>query len=503
MGYPLLEQHFRDLGHLQHVTSIMYWDEAVVMPSGAGAARAEAMATLQVLMHRYLTDPRLAEWFAAAAAQGESLSDFQRANLSEIERQVRRAQAIPADLVARAARATMACNQGWRTMRAENDWSGFSPLLTEVLAIKREQAAVLGEALGLSGYDALMDEFEPGARAHRVDAIFAQLRSFLPALTERILEHQRGRPSPIPLRGPFPLEEQRRLGKHLIEMIGFDPEHGRVDTSHHPFCGGVPTDVRITTRYDEADFSSALMGLLHEAGHAKYEQGLPRQWLGQPVGAARGMSIHESQSLLQEMQIARGRDFLEFAAPIIADAFPAAAAGSSQAFTAENLHRLYTRVERGLIRVDADEVTYPSHVLLRYGLERALIDGKMEVCDIPEAWDAGMQELLGIRTEFNYRDGCMQDVHWSEGAFGYFPTYTLGALSAAQIFAAARRELPELSTDIRGGRYGRLNSFLRERIWKQASLLSVDELMVRATGEALNPEHFRHHLHSRYLQELG
>ena len=503
MSYRQLEQHFRDLSHLQHVASMMYWDESVMMPAGSGAARADAMATFQVVLHRYLTDPRLSDWIAAAKERQADLSSFQRANVREIERQVLRAQGMPADLVARSARACMTCGQAWRSMRVENDWAGFSPLLTEVLAIKREQAAALGDVLDLAPYDALMDEYEPGARTARIDLVFADLREFLPDLTEQIVERQRGLPAPLLPPGPFPVADQRRLGLRLIELVGFDFEHGRVDISHHPFCGGVPTDVRITTRYDETDFTSALMGLLHETGHAKYEQGLPRQWLGQPVGAARGMSMHEGQSLLQEMQISRGRDFLEFAAPIIAAAFPEAAREQPQAFSPENLHRLYTRVERGLIRVDADEVTYPCHVLLRYDLEQSLLNGSMEVCDIPEAWDAGMRELIGIGTGLDYRDGCMQDVHWSEGAFGYFPTYTLGALTAAQVFAAAKRDVPNLGTELCAGRFESLNAYLRARIWQQGSLYDVDELMRQATGETLNPAYFRRHLEARYLRDEG
>jgi carboxypeptidase Taq len=257
----------------------------------------------------------------------------------------------------------------------------------------------------------------------------------------------------------------------------------------------------VTTRYEDDDFTAGLMGVLHETGHAKYEQGRPREWLDQPVGQARGMSTHEGQSLLQEMQISRSREFLRFAAPHIARAFPEAVRAQPQAYSVENLIRLFTRVERSKIRVGADEVTYPCHILIRYDIERELIAGKLQVADIPQAWDAGMRELLGISTADDYRDGCMQDVHWAAGAFGYFPTYTLGAMTAAQLYAAAVREHPSIPGEIERGSFATINEFLRAKIWSKASLLTTDELMREATGEALNPAYFKRHLEHRYLEQ--
>jgi carboxypeptidase Taq len=314
-----------------------------------------------------------------------------------------------------------------------------------------------------------------------------------------VIEAQRGQQVIVP-QGPFPVAAQRALGQALMQAIGFDVSRGRLDVSHHPFCGGAPSDVRITTRYDEQSFTQSLLGVLHETGHAKYEQGLPRRWAGQPVGSARGMSMHESQSLLSEMQVSRGLPFLRFLAPQLQRAFPEAFQREPRAFSADNLYRLFTRVQRSKIRVDADEVTYPCHILLRYDLERALIDGRMRVEDLPEAWDAGMRELLQVPTGSDHRDGCMQDVHWPSGAFGYFPTYTLGAMTAAQLYACARRELPGLEAQIEAGRFENLNTFLRERIWSQGSLLGARELLQKASGEALDPRYFAAHLRARYLR---
>jgi carboxypeptidase Taq len=498
MSYRALEQHFRRLGHLQHVAAILGWDEAVIMPSASGPQRAEAMATLQVLIHEQLTDPRLADWLARAENELATLAPLQVANVREIKRLVRRAQALSPELVERSASAQLASEQAWRRMRADNDFAGFAPLLAEVVALKREQARQLGAALALSPYDALLDEYEPGLRAESLDLVFANLRGFLPALIDEVIERQRGEQVITP-RGPFAVPAQRALGEQMMRAVGFDPTRGRLDISHHPFCGGVPSDVRITTRYDEHDFSSALMGVLHETGHAKYEQGLPREWMMQPVGMARGMAMHEGQSLCSEMQVSRSRAFLEFLVPHVRGAFPEAVAAQSEAFSVDNLYRFFTRVQRSKIRVDADEVTYPCHILVRYGIERALIDGQLRVEDVPAAWDAGMRELLGISTGDDHRDGCMQDVHWPSGAFGYFPTYTLGAMAAAQLFQAALRTDPALPSQIARGEFAGLNDFLRNAIWSKASLYEGDELMRRATGEPLNARHFEAHLRSRYL----
>lgn len=502
MSFSQLEAQFRRIAHLEHVSAILSWDEAVMMPEAAGHARADAMSALGVVVHEHLTASQLNDWLAAAEQEASSgkLAAAQRANLREMKRLVRRASALPSKLVEASARAQLRCEQAWRKQRANNDWDGFAPLLAEVVKLKREAAAALGQALNARPYDALLDEFEPYGSSADIDRWFSELREFLPGLIDRVIERQRSQPFETP-KGPFPRAAQEALGRKLMEVVGFDMARGRLDVSHHPFCGGVPTDVRVTTRYDEADFSEGLLGVLHETGHAKYEQGRPAAFLDQPVGQARGMSVHEGNSLLQEMQISRGREFLRFAAPHIAHAFPDAARAQPKAFTPENLARAFTRVERSKIRVGADEVTYPCHVLLRYDLERDLIGGKLEVSDIPEAWDAGMRELLHISTKDDYRDGCMQDVHWPAGAFGYFPTYTLGAMTAAQLYAAAVRTQPSIPNDIAQGNFAPINAWLRESIWSKASLLTTRELMESATGKPLDPEDFKRHLEHRYLEE--
>jgi len=287
---------------------------------------------------------------------------------------------------------------------------------------------------------------------------------------------------------------QRALCESVMRLLGFDFEAGRLDVSAHPFCGGVPEDVRITTRFRDDEFLTSLMGTIHETGHGRYEQNLPRALLGQPVAQARSMALHESQSLSFEMQLGGHPGFVARLAPLVVQAF-----GEQPAFTPANLHRLITRVKPGFIRVDADEVTYPAHVILRYEIERPLIEGEIELDDVPALWDAKMKELLGVDTRGNFRDGPMQDVHWPAAMFGYFPCYSLGAMYAAQWFAAMRRAMPDLDTRIAAGDLAPVFGWLQENIWTQASRWTTDELAQRASGEVLNPAHFRAHLEGRYL----
>jgi carboxypeptidase Taq len=496
--YLALEEHCRRLSRLDHLEAIASWDEAAMMPSGGGDARGAALATLRGLIHTEASSPRVGELIERAEQELAQLGPWQRANLREIKRGYVRATAIPSELVEASSLAESKSEQAWRALRKDNDWQSYQPLLEEVVSIRREVASSLSELLGLSPYDALLDGYEPGTRSEHIAPLFAELGAFLPEFIAQAIERQKSEPCQQP-EGPFPRESQRELGLSLMRRLGFDFEHGRLDTSHHPFCGGVPQDVRITTRYDESDFLSSLMGVLHETGHAKYEQHLPPQYLDQPVGKARSMAMHESQSLLLEMQVCRSAEFAEFVAPLLAEAFPHTARRGSSVLSVKNVSRLLTRVTPDFIRVDADEVTYPCHIVLRFEIERGLIDGKLGVADIPELWDESMRRLLGLSTAGNFRDGCMQDVHWPAGLFGYFPTYTLGALTAAQLFEAARSATPGLAAAIAQGDLSPLDAWLTKNVWGQGSLLDTGELVQQATGAPLGTGAFQRHLRRRYL----
>lgn len=492
-SYAELTRVWARLYRYNHLSAMVGWDRNAMMPPKGNAARASAEAELNALIHRTRTDPRLAAWLEAA--DGEPLDAIARANLREIRRDWRDANALPESLVEAKTLAGARCEHDWRSQRAGNDWKGFLGNFREVVRLAREEAQLLADDTGLSRYDALMDRFEPGVRAADIDRIFGNVRQWLPGLIVRVQARQADEPVMIP-QGPFPVAAQRALNEAVMVMLGFDFDAGRLDESAHPFSGGVPEDVRLTTRYHEQDFARSLLGTIHETGHARYEQNLPRDWLGQPVGTARSYGLHESQSLAFEMQLARSRPFAGLLAPLLQKHF-----GAQPAFDADNLYRLWTRVKPGLIRVDADEVTYPAHVILRYEIERSLVEGEIEADDIPALWDEKMQSLLGLDTRGNYRDGCLQDVHWTEGAFGYFPSYTLGAMYAAQWFAAMRRATPDLDTRIAAGDLKPVFDWLGANIWSQASLWETPELVLRASGEVLNPEYFCRHLVARYLQE--
>ena len=494
MSYQQLTSHYRTISHLDNVLGLLHWDMATMMPKGSAQARSAEATTLKSICHGLKTKPDIEDWIDAA--KGESLGDWDKANLREIEREYNQANALPTDLVAAMSDATSACEIAWLKARPANDFQSLCPYLERVFELVREQAHVLSDRSGLTQYDALLDLYEPGYSSAQLDTVFAELESFLPNLVGEIIEHQERMGPIVKPSGPFDIEIQKQLGRDLMDALGFNFDHGRLDVSAHPFCGGSPDDVRITTRYTADDFMQSIMGVIHETGHALYERGLPNSFRGQPVGRARSMGIHESQSLLMEMQACRSPEFVSYLAPRLRAAFGATGPGWS---TGEML-RSYLEVRRGLIRVDADEATYPLHVILRYRLEKALLSGDLALADLPSAWNDGMRELVGIVPETD-TNGCMQDIHWHMGSVGYFPTYTLGALNAAQLFEQAVTDIPSIPDEIGQGNFSGLVTWVRESVHQKGSLLSPNDLMVSATGRPLDPSVFKRHIKRRYLEQ--
>ena len=495
MSYQLLEQRFQQLHHLQHLQAICGWDQATMMPDGGNQARGAALAELALLQHQKLTAPEMPDWLNAA--ENEELSDGQQANLNEMRRRWQNAALLPDDLVRARTLAGSRCEHAWREQRKNNDWKGFEPNLKEVVDLTREAAQIRATALDLSPYDSLIDLYEPGMTSNHLLRIFTELKSWLPQIIRQAGERQ-SQYNPIKPEGTFPIVRQKSLGLHAMKLLGFDFNHGRLDISAHPFCGGVPEDVRITTRYNEKDFMPSLMGVIHETGHARYEQGLPAKWRGQPAGEARSMGIHESQSLFFEMQLARHPAFLRKMAPLIKQHF-----GEQPALEAENLIQLYSRIEPGFIRVDADELTYPAHIIMRFEIEQALIEDKIQVRDLPEVWNTKMQQYLGLSTKGNDAMGCMQDIHWTDGSFGYFPSYTLGAIYAAQFAGAIERDIGDIGELIAADDgLGQIFGWLKTNVWEKASLFSTEELIQQATGDSLNTQWFRRYLEQRYTKAL-
>ncbi|MCW8307947.1 carboxypeptidase M32 [Acidiphilium sp. PA] len=492
-AYQRLTTRFARIATVEEAMSMLGWDEAAVMPDGGSAARADQLATLSGIAHAMLVEPAVADDLDAAEAHPPA-APAERRNLELMRRSHTQAAALPGDLVEALTRQSSTCEKIWRAARAASNFNMAAQPLADLLALSREKAAALSAATGLAPYDALIDTYQPGITAAEITPVFTRYETFLHTALPQVEALQASREHCTPGTAPFAITAQEALCRRLSAQAGLDYTGARLDRSTHPFCGGTPTDIRITTRYDETDFASALMGVLHETGHALYEAGLPRTNARQPVGAAAGMAVHESQSLIIEMQAARSDAYLTFLGPVLAEAFDQDPAS----FTLPRLAARLRHVERSFIRVEADEMTYPAHVILRYRLEAAMIAGDLAVSDLPGAWADQLRSLLDITPPDDAR-GCLQDIHWYCGLFGYFPSYTLGAMAAAQLMAAARTATPAIDAALAQGDVSPLLTWLRTNVHQHGASLGFNDLLRQATGKPLDPTAFETHLTSRYL----
>ncbi|MET0499327.1 MAG: carboxypeptidase M32 [Steroidobacteraceae bacterium] len=493
--YQQLEQEFKRLHAFRGAASILRWDAAVMMPRGSSELRGEQLAAIEMETHALVASPRVSRLLDRADANAQGLEEWQIANLREMRRERDHAIATPQNLVSRLAKATSRAEIKWIEARQKSDFALFAPHLEEVVGLIRDKAALLGKALNLDPYDALVDEFSPGLRVTEIDSIFTTVGRRLPGLIQEAIELQAKRP-PLEIIGRFTPSKQRQLATELVKTLGFSFERGRLDESEHPFTGGVPGDIRITTRLNSNDLLTGLMGVLHEAGHAMYDSGLPEAWRGQPVGRDAGMAVQESQSLLLEMLICRNRPFLRYLKPLLEKTFGV----SGAEWEVENLYRLLTRVRRSLVRVDADEVTYPVHIVLRYEIENELLNGELKVRDLPEAWNARIEDRLGVRPA-NDAEGCLQDVHWATGSFGYFPSYAIGAVIAGQLYERLRADRPALDDEMAAGQFAGLFEWLRENVHGLGASLSTPALITNATGKPLSAAAWLRYAEAKYLEE--
>ena len=481
-SYERLERRFARIADLNAASRTVRWYSLTYGPPGGESARGHQLATLGGLAHELLVAPEAAEALAGAEAE----EPWQAANLREMRRLHGAAAAIPAELVEAKARAVSSAQAVWHAARREGDFAAFLPALREVVEHTREEAGIKGEALGLAPYDALLDSYDPGRRNADVTAMFGELEAVLPGVIDRV----RGGPKPPGPEGSR--EDLERLARRLMAMLGLEERHVRLDESAHPFSTGEKDDVRITTRYSGPP-GEALMAVLHESGHALYTRGLPEDWRRQPVGRNRGMTAHESQSLSIEMQACRSAAFaVPYARLLNKELAPA------DDWKPAGLYRVLNHVEPGPIRVEADEVSYPLHIIVRHRCETALISGALDPADLPDAFDDAAESLLGIRPP-GPREGCMQDIHWSGGSFGYFPTYTLGALMAAQLAEAMRAAVPDLDREIERGEFAPLTGWLRAHVHSRGCFdASSDDLAAQATGRPLDTGAFIRHIGARY-----
>ncbi|HEY5808470.1 MAG TPA: carboxypeptidase M32 [Povalibacter sp.] len=494
--YQQLEAEFRRLHAFRSAASILRWDSAVMMPRGSSDLRGEQLAALETEAHSLTTSPRVSRLLDRADANLQMLEDWQIANLREMRRERDHAIATPQNLISRLAKVTARAEVKWLEAKQKSDFAIFAPHLEEVISLVRHKAGLLGKALNLDPYDALADEFSPGLRSEQIESVFTALGRRLPGLIHEVIEKQASLPPPTEITGRFSASKQRALAVELMKTLGFPFDRGRLDESEHPFTGGVPGDTRVTTRFSPTDPLTGLMGVLHETGHAMYDVGLPDAWRGLPIGRDRGMAMQESQSLLLEMLICRNRPFLQYVKPLLEKAFGV----SGPEWQVENLYRLLIRVRRSLVRVDADEVTYPVHILLRYELENEILKGELRVKDLPDAWNSRVEDRLGVRPS-NDAEGCLQDVHWAVGSFGYFPSYAIGAVIAGQLYESLRAERPELDQEIAAGQFGGLFEWLRTNVHGLGASVSTPDMIQQATGKPLSAAAWLRYIEAKYLED--
>lgn len=480
--YSALRLRLRELATLHSTLHLLGWDQETMMPPAAAPTRAEELSLLSCMAHEKATAAELGDLLGRCEEDSALAADTAiAANLREIRIDYERARKLPTELVAEFSETTSHALEAWRRARSESDFSSFLPWLERIVDLCRRKADCYGIPVGGEAYDALLDEYEPGMTVATVESIFGPLRKALIPLIEAVAAAP-GLDDPSN-RVEVPIPVQHAFNREVLERIGFDLRAGRLDVSTHPFSSGVaPGDTRITTRFTAAGLAEALGSTLHEAGHGLYEQGLPKHehW-GEPLGEPLGLGIHESQSRLWENQVGRSREFWHWLRPILVDATGDAFA----AFDAEALYRAANVVRPNLIRVESDEATYNLHIMLRFDLERAMLSGNLAAADLPDAWNERIRSDLGLDVPDAAR-GCLQDIHWSMGSIGYFPTYTLGTLYSAQFWNAILRDLPGLPASISAGEFGTLLDWLREKIHHRGRRVPARALCVELTGGPLD-----------------
>ena len=503
-AYTDLKKRFRDIGRLSAVAETLGRDFLTAMPDGAWASRLSQISYLHRLMHEKMTERGVAGQIDRAkshlANNNGDWDEWDSANLREMERSYRRAACVDGDLTEAEARLSYEGRRFHRDVLAAGDWPQARDFLTRTVDMKRRIAESVCRATGKnSAYDVLLDEFMPGVSQGDIENWFSTIKTDMDRLLPKILQKQDSEKPPLPAEDYYPAKAQMWLNRALLEAIGFDFSRGGLyETGHNPVEGGTPDDTRLViSTVDVKNFMDSMKSALHEGGHGLYIQGLPRKtWRYQPVAQDMGAAVQESQALIVDMIVGRSRAFFDFLAPRVEGLFHGL---KNPVLSAENLYRLRTRVKRTMIRRKADEVTYFYHILHRFRLERDLIEGRMQVANLPEAWDAGMESLLGTRPT-NYAEGCLQDVHWFVGKFGYFPSYAVGHMLAAQQFAAIQKDIPDMRGNIAAGSFAPLTAWLQTRIHGRGRLTDMDALMRDATGHDISPKFLLSHLENRYMK---
>ncbi len=480
---------------LESTAALLGWDQETMMPRGGVEHRSRQLAQLASLHHRLVTDPRMGELLSACAdnpdLNGDPVSES-AANIREIRRTYERRTKLPAKLVEELARVTSLAQHEWAEARRDSDFARFRPWLEKIVELTRRKAECFGWPDGGEPWDALAEEFEPGCTAANIEDVFRPLRRKLQALVSG-LTASRTRPSEKFMGIELPIERQEAFVRFVSEQIGFDYTRGRLDRSNHPFCSGTHChDVRLTTRFNKSDVIDALGSTMHEAGHGIYEQGLSPRHIGTPMGLAAWHGIHESQSRLWENQVGRSLAFWTWCLPHVKEFFGRAVSG----LTLDDVYGSANVVRPDFIRVEADEATYNMHIMIRFDIERALMNGELAVPELPAVWNRKYKEYLDLDVPDDRR-GCLQDIHWSGGSFGYFPSYSLGNLYAAQFFEKARMDMPDLLKQVEKGQFGGLKQWLNEKIHCHGQRYSAADLCRRVTGRDLGAEPLLRYLEAK------
>lgn len=482
MSYDNLIAHIRTTKALEEVSGLISWDQETVMPSGGADQRAEEQAALEEVIHARRTDPKIGDWLAGAGAG----TPEQEACLRLIRRDYDRNTKVPVELASALARARSQAHTVWAGARKDEDVAAFLPALTQVLDLRREEAAAIaGEG---DPYDALLNDYEPGATSAEISALFDTLRGPIVDLRARVLDC----PQPAPIKGDFAPAAQRALSQEIAACFGYDLTRGRIDEAVHPFSQGSGDDVRITTRVDSSDPMGALYSTIHEVGHAVYEQGIDSAYTFTPLGGGVSMGVHESQSRICENQLGRSRAFMDYLFPRMA-----AHLGDLPVVSPQALYAAINRVEQGFIRTESDELGYNLHVFLRFDLEQGLIRGDLQAADLEAAWNDRFHADFGLEVP-KPSLGVLQDVHWAEGLFGYFPTYSLGNVYAGCLHSALRRDLPGLDGDLSGGDLAPAIGWLHDKIHRHGQLYTPGDLITNACGEAPDPKHLIDYLTEKF-----
>ncbi len=489
-AYDRLNAKLKHAHMLGTVSGLLGWDELVNLPADSSDQRQEQSAAMAQVCHKASTDPKIDELLTDLESKQIQLNDDQRVVIREARKEYRRSAKLPTEFLQRKARLDSEAYHAWADAKKNSDFSRFAPYLQRQLDSSREFAGYLGWAK--NPYDCLIDQHDPGMNAATIAGLFEELKIELVPIVNLILASEK-KQDPSIFKG-FPIAEQEEFLKEITASLGFNYNRGRIDVSLHPFCSGNGADTRMTTRFDEDNPLDSLFSSIHETGHGLYEQGLPLDQLHNALGEAAGMGAHESQSRLWENQVCRSRSFWKCYEPILRARFKKQLAD----IPSDDLYLAINAVSRNPVRVDSDEVTYNLHVIIRFEIERRLFDGSLSVKELPDAWNALYKELLDIDPK-NDAEGVLQDVHWSDGSFGYFPSYCLGNMLAAQLWYAALDQLPGLEDDFEKGDFSRLLDWLRDKVHRHGKRYYLKVLAVSATGQPLSPKPLIRYLKDRYI----